>query len=380
AGFQTREFEERFIQMGLAYRVVGGPRFYERQEIRDALAYLRLVHQPADDFAFERVVNTPRRGIGTQTLQALHHLARSERISLSDAAARLIATDELKPAARKALGGFLTDVARWRGLVPSMPHTELVQIVLDESGYTAMWQADKSPDAPGRLENLKELVGALDEFENLGGFLDHVSLVMENAEQSGGDMVSLMTLHGAKGLEFDVVFLPGWEEGLFPNQRSLDEHGMKGLEEERRLAYVGLTRARRRAYVAYAANRRIHGQWQTTLPSRFIADLPQDHTEMNAEPGLQPRAAGFTPAGLDEDWQPTPLLRRRPELARLLMQGRRDIPPPPPKTGVKFAAGDRVFHRKFGLGTVRAADGGKLSIAFDQAGDKMVMDSFVEKA
>jgi len=380
AGFQTREFEERFIQMGLAYRVVGGPRFYERQEIRDALAYLRLVNQPADDFAFERVVNTPRRGIGTQTLQALHHLARSERISLSDAAARLIATDELKPAARKAIGGFLTDVARWRDVARTMPHTELVQIVLDESGYTAMWQADKSPDAPGRLENLKELVAAMDEFENLAGFLDHVSLVMENAGQSGGDMVSLMTLHSAKGLEFDVVFLPGWEEGLFPNQRSLDEHGMKGLEEERRLAYVGLTRARRRAYVAYAANRRIYGQWQTTLPSRFIADLPQDHTEMNAEPGLQPRAVGRAPTVLDEDWQPTPLLRRRPELARLLMQGQRDVPPPPPKTGVKFAAGDRVSHRKFGLGTVRAADGGKLSIAFDQAGDKMVMDSFVEKA
>jgi len=380
AGFQTREFEERFIQMGLAYRVLGGPRFYERQEIRDALAYLRLVNQPADDFAFERVVNTPRRGIGTQTLQALHHLARSERIALGEAAARLIATDELKPAARKALGGFLTDLARWRGLAPTVPHTELAQIVLDESGYTAMWQADKSPDAPGRLENLKELVAAMDEFENLAGFLDHVSLVMENAAQSGGDMVSLMTLHGAKGLEFDVAFLPGWEEGLFPNQRSLDERGMKGLEEERRLAYVGLTRARRRAYVCYAANRRIHGQWQTTLPSRFIADLPQDHTEMNAEPGLHPRAGSLTPAGLDDDWQPTPLLRRRPELARLLMQAHRDVTPPPPNTGVKFTVGDRVFHRKFGLGTVRESEGGKLSIAFDQSGDKMVMDSFVEKA
>jgi DNA helicase-2/ATP-dependent DNA helicase PcrA len=378
AGFQTREFEERFIQMGLAYRVVGGPRFYERQEIRDALAYLRLMHQPADDFAFERIVNTPRRGIGTQTLQALHHLARSERIALGEAAARLIATDEIKPAARRSLGGFLTDLARWRGLAQAVPHTELAQIVLDESGYTSMWQAEKSPDAPGRLENLKELIAAMDEFENLGGFLDHVSLVMENAEQSGGDMASLMTLHSAKGLEFDVVFLPGWEEGLFPNQRSLDEHGMKGLEEERRLAYVGLTRARRRAYVSYAANRRIHGQWQTTLPSRFIADLPQDHTEMNAEPGLQPRAAA---GALDEDWQPTPLLRRRPELARLLMQARHhDVTAPPPKTGVKFIVGDRVFHRKFGLGTVRMAEGGKLSITFDQAGDKMVMDSFVEKA
>ena len=381
AGFQTREFEERFIQMGLPYRVIGGPRFYERQEIRDALAYLRLVNQPEDDFAFERVVNTPRRGIGTQTIQALYQLARNERIPLGLSAQRLVETDELKPAARKALGGFLADLSRWRGMAETTAHTELAQIMLDESGYTAMWQADKSPDAPGRLENLKELVTAMGEFENLAGFLEHVSLVMENVAQTGTEMANLMTLHGAKGLEFDVVFLPGWEEGLFPNQRSLDERGLQGLEEERRLAYVGLTRARRRAYVSYAVNRRIHGQWQSTLPSRFIGDLPPDHISLQAEPGLFPRPPGLEPGGLGEDWQPTPLLRRRPELARLLMAARdAEILPPGRREGVSFAAGDRVFHQKFGYGTLRAAEGGKLSIDFDKAGAKMVMESFVEKA
>jgi DNA helicase-2/ATP-dependent DNA helicase PcrA len=369
AGFQTREFEERFLTLGLAYRVIGGLRFYERQEIRDALAYLRLVHQPADDLAFERIINVPRRGIGTTTLQTLHTLARAREMSLNDAAYALIGTDELKPAARRALSGFLTDLARWRGLVDGLAHPELAAQLLDESGYTAMWQADKSPDAPGRLENLKELVAAMAEFDNLAGFLDHVSLVMENTAESGGEMVSLMTLHGAKGLEFNNVFLPGWEEGLFPNQRSMDETGLKGLEEERRLAYVGLTRARRRAFVSYAANRRIHGQWQTTLPSRFIAELPEDHIETIAEPGLHPRAGGMA-----ETWvSNASFYGRRTETPRLAPASRA-----PSKGG--FVAGDRVFHQKFGYGTVRSTDGGKLAIAFEKAGDKMVMDSFVEKA
>src|SRR6266851_3220679 len=289
AGFQTREFEERFITLGLPYRVIGGPRFYERQEIRDALAYLRLVHQPADDLAFERIVNTPRRGIGAATLQSLHALSRAQRMPLAAAAEALIASDELKPASRKALSGLLGDLARWRGL--DIPHPQLAGIVLDESGYTAMWQQDKSPDAPGRLENLKELVTAMAEFENLTGFLEHVGLVMENVAESGADMVSLMTLHSAKGLEFDTVFLPGWEEGLFPSQRSMDETGLAGLEEERRLAYVGITRARRRAAISYAANRRIHGQWQPAIPSRFVGELPEAHVEILAEPGLQPHMA-----------------------------------------------------------------------------------------
>jgi DNA helicase-2/ATP-dependent DNA helicase PcrA len=383
AGFQTREFEERFITLGLPYRVVGGPRFYERQEIRDALAYLRLVHQPADDLAFERIVNLPRRGIGDVTLQSLHALARRERIPLLEAAARLVETDELKPAARKALRDFLAALLRWRGLAETMVHTELAGHVLDDSGYTAMWQADKSPDAPGRLENLKELVAGMAEFDNLAGFLEHVSLVMENTAAASGEVVSLMTLHSAKGLEFDTVFLPGWEEGLFPNQRAMDDTGRAGLEEERRLAYVGITRARRRAYVSYAANRRMHGQWQPTLPSRFIAELPTDHLEVEADPGLYPRA------GMREtstDWSSFPA---RPDLSRLGPLGRRAPlleAEPAPAAGRElrrvggYRPGDRIFHQKFGYGTVRSVEENKLEIRFDKAGDKRVMDAFVEKA
>jgi len=380
AGFQTREFEERFITLGLPYRVVGGPRFYERQEIRDALAYLRLIHQPADDLAFERIVNTPRRGIGPTTIQALYAVARAERIALGAAAERLVGTDDLKPAARRAIGDFLTALNRWRNQAESLSHPELAAIVLDESGYTAMWQADKSPDAPGRLENLKELVAAMAEFDSLAGFLDHVSLVMENTAGAAGDLVSLMTLHSAKGLEFDTVFLPGWEEGLFPNQRSMEEHGRAGLEEERRLAYVGLTRARRRVFVSHAAVRRIHGQWQATLPSRFLAELPADHADAEIEPGLYPRQLG-----LAEAWAPSPVFQRpRFEAMRMTLAGRNGalaVPARPDRRpGDGFAAGDRIFHQKFGAGTVRAVEGNKLAIAFDKAGDKMVIDSFVEKA
>src|SRR3954451_12600114 len=263
AGFQTREFEERFIALALPYRVIGGPRFYERQEIRDALAYLRLVRQPSDDLAFERIVNVPRRGIGTATLQLLHATARAESLPLVEAARQLVAGVNVPKAARNSLSGFIAALDRWRAEAERVSHTDLVQVVLDESGYTGMWQADKSADAPGRLENLKELVVAMAEFENLGGFLEHVSLVMDNAAASAGDMVNLMTLHSAKGLEFETVFLPGWEEGVFPSLRSIEESGLNGLEEERRLAYVGLTRARRRALISFAANRQIHGKWQS---------------------------------------------------------------------------------------------------------------------
>ena len=404
AGFQTREFEERFITLGLPYRVIGGPRFYERQEIRDALAYLRLVHQPADDLAFERIVNTPRRGIGTATLQALHEIGRRGEVPLAAAARRLIETDELKPAARKALGGFVALLDRWRGEAQTLPHTELAQRVLDESGYTQMWQADRSADAPGRLENLRELIVAMAEFDTLAGFLEHVSLVMENTGDATGDMVNLMTLHAAKGLEFDSVFLPGWEEGLFPSQRSMDENGIGGLEEERRLAYVGITRARQRAWISYAANRRIHGQWQSAIPSRFVDELPAEHVEVLAEPGLNPRAGGGggfmaaggtgwfgggtgggfgASAGYGQSGQQQP--------RRDLVQFRRpppviDAAAPPPRDGNDvrkvggFKPGDRVFHQKFGYGTVQAVEDNKLSIGFDKSGDKKVMDSFVTRA
>ena len=387
AGFQTREFEERFIALALPYRVIGGPRFYERQEIRDALAYLRLVNQPADDLAFERILNTPRRGIGSATLQQLHGLARAERLPLVEAAWRLIAGESLRPAARNALSGFVRALDRWRAEADRVSHTDLVQLVLDESGYTAMWQADHSPDAAGRLENLKELVVAMAEFENLGGFLEHVSLVMDNAADAGGDMVNLMTLHSAKGLEFDTVFLPGWEDGLFPNQRAMEENGLAALEEERRLAYVGLTRARHKGYVSFAANRRIHGQWQSAMRSRFVDELPAEHVEIVAEPGLQPGAArgladavggwgnviDLPAAGEPGRWTE----RRRPVLVEA---------GPVPRRGEElrrvggFSIGDRVFHQKFGYGTILTVEDNKLAIRFEHAGDKKIMDAYVEHA
>ena len=275
AGFQTREFEERFITMGLRYRVIGGPRFYERQEIRDALAYLRLVNQPDDGLAFERIVNVPKRGLGDATLKQINAVARALNVSLPEAARRIIETDELKPTPRRTLTQLVRDLERWRAMVETTAHTELAQIVLEESGYTDMWRNDKSIEAPGRLDNLKELIPAMEEFESLGGFLEHVSLVMENAAAGDGEMITLMTLHGAKGLEFDIVFLPGWEEGLFPSQRSLDENGMKGLEEERRLAYVGLTRAKKRAYVSFAANRQSMECGRTLCPRASSPNCPR---------------------------------------------------------------------------------------------------------
>jgi len=374
ASFQMREFEERFITLGLPYRVVGGPRFYERMEIRDAMAYLRVIAQPDDDLAFERIVNTPKRGIGTATLKALHQLARAASIPLIGAVLRIIETDEIKPRARSALNALMLDFERWRDMASRVPHTELAQTVLDESGYTGMWQQDKSPEAPGRLENLKELVAGMEEFESLAGFLEHVSLVMETTDNSVGSQVSLMTLHAAKGLEFGHVFLPGWEEGVFPNQRAMDETGLAGLEEERRLAYVGLTRAKERAYVSTAANRRIHGQWTSTLPSRFVEELPEQHTNLDSEPGL---GRGFeSPTVLWRAPRQTGFMRRE----NVTLEGVAYEATPRERPTKAFGHGDRVFHQKFGYGTVQVADNDKLTIVFDHAGEKKVMDSFVVPA
>jgi DNA helicase-2/ATP-dependent DNA helicase PcrA len=375
AGFQTREFEERFITLGIPYRVIGGPRFYERLEIRDALAYLRLVNQPDDGLAFERIVNTPRRGIGDSTVRRLHDLARAQTISLPEAARRIVETDELKPAARRSLAGLMQDLARWRGLAETMDHGELAEIVLDESGYTEMWKQDKSIEAPGRLENLKELIHAMEEFENLGGFLEHVSLVMENVEAGDRDQLTIMTLHGAKGLEFDIVFLPGWEEGLFPSQRTLDENGLKGLEEERRLAYVGLTRARKIAYVSHAANRRVHNQWQNALPSRFLAELPPENIERRDDQTFHRGQSRMFNPGLSEGrWSGASYMQRTA----------RRPPPTIDATAVvmkessgRYDRGTRVFHQKFGYGAVVSAEGDKLEIEFDKAGRKKVMAGFV---
>jgi DNA helicase II / ATP-dependent DNA helicase PcrA len=428
ASFQMREFEDRFVTLGLPYRVIGGPRFYERQEIRDALAYLRLVAQPADDLAFERIVNVPKRGLGDATIKLLHEHARRRRVPLMQATRALIETDELKPRPRGALRDLVAAFDRWRAQKDALPHTELTEIVLDESGYTEMWQKDRSADAAGRLENLKELIRSMEEFENLQGFLEHISLVMDTDKNESGEAVSVMTLHSAKGLEFDTVFLPGWEEGLFPHQRTLDDQGRAGLEEERRLAHVGITRARRRAKIYFATNRRMHGQWQSNIPSRFLDELPEASVEVTESRGGFGGYGGYgasrfdemthfgssygTPGwqraqrrrgGFEEDVAPDfdqdspapaegePIGGRRPDAhhARSAAAQRRSRTSPLTIEGElvarssgpasAFAIGDRVFHLKFGNGNVTAVDGNKLCIQFDQAGEKRVVDSFVER-
>ena len=392
AGFQTREFEERLITLGIPYRVIGGPRFYERQEIRDAIAYFRVVISADDDLAFERIFNVPKRGLGKASLQAIHHLSRNQELSLFDAAHLIVETDELKSKGRSALRSLIQAFERWRNNLKIIPHSELASIILDESGYTEMWQYDKSPEAPGRLENLKELISGLEEFENIQGFLEHVSLVMENDANDAEEKITLMTLHAAKGLEFDTIFLPGWEEGLFPHQRSLDEEGLKGLEEERRLAYVGITRARKEARITFAANRRIYNNWQNALPSRFIDELPEENVEVASELGLYGgqfqllRASAGTDSFSSENSHttsfvddPTGFTRRRSGYTRegLVLEGDAiTVASSGPERG--FKVGVRVFHQKFGYGRILYVDGNKLEVKFEKSGTKKVIDSFVE--
>jgi DNA helicase-2/ATP-dependent DNA helicase PcrA len=377
AGFQTREFEERLIMLGIPYRVIGGPRFYERHEIRDAIAYFRVLVQPDDDLAFDRIVNVPKRAIGAATMQIVHQFARSRGLPLTIAAQRLTETEEIRPKARRALAMLLEDFERWRGLITTMRHPDLAGLILEETGYSEMWQLDQSIEAPGRLENLKELVAALEEFEGLVGFLEHVSLVMENDDSSDEPKVSLMTLHGSKGLEFNRVFLPGWEDGLFPHQRALDESGVGGLEEERRLAYVGLTRARKRADISFAANRRIYNQWQNSLRSRFIDELPAEHIVQTATTGFGSSAPSQSlgtggEAVFSGGWGKG--ARRRPQVIIDDADWKVDSSP---ASGGRYSIGERVFHQKFGYGCILNADGDKLEIAFEKAGIKKVMDSFV---
>ena len=387
AGYQTREFEERFLAIGLPYRVVG-TRFYERAEIRDAIGYLRLIHQPSDDLAFERIINTPKRGLGTTSVQKLFAHARQTAKPLMAASLDLADSDELTRQAKRSLSDFCAHIARWRAQKDSLSPADFARMVLDESGYTEMWQKDKSPDAEGRLENLKELVSAMEAFDTLSGFLEHISLVMDNETPNEDGEVTLMTLHAAKGLEFDTVFLPGWEEGIFPSQRSLDENGGVGLEEERRLAYVGITRARKHLNISFVANRRIHGLWQSAIPSRFISELPADalHEDMaqglsvgRVEPVMQGQISDrVDKPGYGPGWR---RMARHQQLSgpSAPTTPRRDSDGFLPSHGsAGFGAGDRVFHAKFGMGTVKAVDADKLEIAFDKAGTKKVVASFVQ--
>lgn len=375
AGFQMLEFEERLITTGVPYRVIGGPRFYERMEIRDAISYLRIVFQPDDDLAFERIINKPKRGIGQTTVQKIHVLARAQSISLMEAAMRMLETDELRAQTRGTLRNLMADFARWRSLGEAMSPAELTAMMLEESGYIDMWQKDKAPEAPGRLDNLREFVTGLEEWDTIAGFLEHVSLVMDNDTQSNDDCITLMTLHAAKGLEFDTVFLPGWEEDIFPNRRSLDEGGQKSLEEERRLAYVGLTRARARVYVSFAANRRVYNQWQSSIPSRFISELPKDAVEEESDSGLYGQSGGGTWPGFSDGGVSRAGAGARRPIG--LIEGE-SYEVAPREEASAFQLGDRIFHQKFGYGTVEDIDGAKLEIEFEKAGRKKVLDSFVQ--
>jgi DNA helicase II / ATP-dependent DNA helicase PcrA len=426
ASFQMREFEDRFVTLGLNYRVIGGPRFYERQEIRDALAYLRVVAQPADDLAFERIVNVPKRGLGEAAVRQIHDAARANAVPMLKAATDLVETEEMKPKVRSALHNLTDLFARWTSLLETKPHTELAEQILEESGYTDMWKNDRSADAPGRLENLKELIRSMEEYESLRAFLEHVSLVMDAEQNENMDAVNIMTLHGAKGLEFDTVFLPGWEEGLFPHQRALDEGGRSGLEEERRLAYVGLTRAKQRAHIWFVSNRRVHGLWQATIPSRFLDELPGDHVEIMEASGTYGgygQAGGFnrqnpygasrfdTPQAFSGSYSTPGWARAQANRTEATTQnwgsrsghaverigyGETDsgfgagrgsvkgrvidgelIAKSVATEPSKFAVGDRVFHMKFGNGSIASIEGNKLTIDFDKAGQKRVLDGFV---
>lgn len=447
ASFQMREFEDRFVTLGLNYRVIGGPRFYERLEIRDALAFFRVVAQGADDLAFERIVNVPKRGLGEATIRQIHDTARALRIPMLEAAAKLAESDELKPKPRAALREVSANFERWQKALETTPHTELAETILEESGYTDMWKNDRSVEAPGRLENLKELIRSMEEYESLRSFLEHVALVMDAEQNAELDAVNIMTLHSAKGLEFETVFLPGWEEGLFPHQRSLDEGGRSGLEEERRLAYVGLTRAKKNLHIWFVSNRRIHGLWQSTIPSRFLEELPEAHIEVSesgnsyggygnaygggsfasgrggqgagrqnpygasrfdniggnngteksgafsstyATPGWRRAQANRTEA-TDRNWGTRSghqverigygetdsgygagrtSIKGRTIDGELVAKSVADTPSP-------FNVGDRVFHQKFGNGNISAIEGNKLTIDFDKAGQKRVLDGFV---
>ncbi|MBZ9819240.1 ATP-dependent helicase [Mesorhizobium sp. CA4] len=440
ASFQMRAFEDRFITLGLNYRVIGGPRFYERLEIRDALAFFRVVANGGDDLAFERIVNVPKRGLGEATIRQIHDTARAMRIPMLEAAATLAESDELKPKPRAALREVAANFERWQKALETTPHTELAETILEESGYTDMWKNDRSAEAPGRLENLKELIRSMEEYESLRSFLEHVALVMEAEQGESQDAVSIMTLHSAKGLEFETVFLPGWEEGLFPHQRALDEGGRSGLEEERRLAYVGLTRAKKNLHIWFVSNRQIHGLWQSTIPSRFVDELPETHIDIAdsgnsyggygnpygggsfasgrgggrqnpygasrfdnigakdqdsfsntyATPGWQRAQANRTEA-TDRNWG-----TRSGHQVERIGYGETDSGYGAGRTSVKgrtiegelvaksvadtpsaFNVGDRVFHQKFGNGNIAAIDGNKLTIDFDKAGQKRVLDGFV---
>jgi len=382
AGHQTRYFEERFVDIGIPYKVIGA-KFYERLEIRDALAYLRVVQQPNDDLALERIINVPKRGLGTSTTSLIHSYAKNNNISFFSASQELLLTDELRPNVKRTLQNLINQFIDWNNHNKEISHTDLALKVLEESGYIGHWQNENSIEGEGRLENLKELINAMSGFDNLSGFLEHISLVMDGDNEAEAGEVSLMTLHAAKGLEFDAVFLPGWEEGMFPSQRSIDELGLSGLEEERRLAYVGITRAKKRLFITFAANRQIHGLWQGSIPSRFISELPKKIINENIEGNLGADVSSYNQIDFDlpsnnSSYGPGFIRAKQNGIKSLNVYKNSQFEKSLSDPNLNLNVGQRVFHQKFGMGLIISSDGDKLNINFDKAGEKKVVSSFVK--
>lgn len=396
--FQTREFEEKFIKEAIPYKVIGGPKFYERAEIRDALAYFRVVVQPEDDLAFERIINKPARAIGAKSVDKIIQEARGRRISMFNAAKHMVTEGIVSGKLKSNLGDILSRFEEWQKLLGVISPEMLATQILEESGYLDMLKMDKSAEAPGRLENLRELIGVLgdeEKYPSLGEFLEHVSLVIDKDDALDTDKVMLITLHSAKGLEFDVVFLPGWEEGLFPHQRSLDEGGEKSLEEERRLAYVAITRAKKQLYICTALNRRVYGQWQTNIPSRFLNELPPQNIDIcnNASRYFTQNSGQSTGSWSQSNskwnkgngWQKKPTWQSSKQSNVVYDDDNRYsyerdeayFQSTPKKDTIN--KGDRVNHDFFGYGKVIAVEGNKLQIIFDKHGHKRLMAEYVRK-
>ena len=383
ASFQMREFEDRFVSIGLPYKVIGGPRFYERKEIRDANAYFRLAIQPNDSLALERILNVPKRGIGETTLKKIKDYAKNNNIPTIDSIRDLIKTSEIKPKTKISLGHFIELTERWNDLIAERNHYEMAEIILEDSGYLEMLRNDDTITAAGRLDNIKELFRSIEPFESLNAYLEHISLVMEIDKNPEGNKVSLMTLHAAKGLEFDYVFLPGWEEGVFPNQRSLDEGGVKSLEEERRLAYVGITRAKIKSSIFYAANRKMHNQWLSSIPSRFVNELPEDNIDVNLS-HFSGNKGNFTDIKEDDIFDQSDYSTPGWERAKIQSLSNKRIQEEEKIVSVdinsKFSPGMLVMHKKFGKGKIETVDGKKLTISFGDNGIRKVMENFVDIA
>ena len=381
ASFQMREIEDRLILNSIPYRVIGGPKFYERQEIRDVIAYLQLLLNQNHDLKFERILNVPKRGLGETTIRMLNDASKIYNLSLFDVSKKLIQTDELKPQQRTQLSGFIAMIENWKQKLNELDHVTLTELILEDSGYIEMWEKDKTPTSLTRIENIKELVGQIAEFNSLHEFIEHISLVLEVENDQSSSKVSLMTLHSAKGLEFDCVFMPGLEEGIFPNQRSLDEKGNSGLEEERRLAHVGMTRAKKYLYIIHSQNRRVYGNWMQSIPSRFISEISREFiddastlsgTSINTYVNGIQNTSAF-------DYQK----KKLSAIDRLKAAGHFNnnieaIEEISDYNNVSVLQNQRVFHTKFGYGIVIDNENDRVEVDFDKAGKKIVLSSYLE--